>query len=140
MNRKVIARVYGVIGLMITTILAILLRILSADPIQSMTMIGWTVVGLAIGLITLFVAINLYRIREGVTSSSQFVTRPIIRDVLAAAVLTILISMLLLAIYEEQYAQQLIQNYSPFIFFAVAVAHFLLNYIARNSRGRTPLT
>jgi len=131
MERKVVARVYGSLGLIATVIFSILLSILSMDPIQSTRSIGWTVVGLAIGVITMFVAINLYVAKDGNEDSTQLMTRPIVRDIVAAAAFSVLISLLLIALYEERYAQELIQAYAPFVFVSLAIVHFLLHRIAR---------
>ncbi len=131
MNRKVIARIYGSLGLIATVIFSILLSILSAESMKPTQPIGWTVVGLAIGIITVFVAINLYVAKDWNKHSTQLMNKPIIRDLVAAAAFSVLISLLMIAIYGERYANDLIQAYAPFVFISLAIVHFALHRIAR---------
>jgi len=136
MNRKTIARVYASIGAVITTIFAILLSILSADPIQPVQWIGWAFVGQATGLIILFVAADLYRRKEEVTISNitvseSYVNLPIIKDFYAASALLILIMLLISGIYEDDYMDKMVSDFSWKIFLVLAITHYSLNRLVK---------
>ncbi len=61
MNRRIIAKIYAYAGTIITTWFGIALNIQGFDPLWPVQWIGWAFVGLAIGVITLFVAAELCR-------------------------------------------------------------------------------
>jgi len=130
MSRNEVAWKYGIYGAAVTTMFSIHLCLISADPIKPVQWIGWAIVGLGVGIITIFVAIDLCIRKKQTTLSSWYLTRPIIRDLAAGSIFTLLISLWIFESYERDYNLYLIQYFSPVILFTLAIVHYLLNRLA----------
>ena len=148
MNRRTIAKNYAFAGAIITTIFVVLLSILDTNPIMlnaepirnPALLIGLALIGLVTGIITLFVAVDLCRKKDKVTSSNWYVTRPVVRDIQVAGAFTVLTFLLISEVYRNDYEGEVLWDFLFPIFLMSAIVHYFLNYLAEKLENpSTPL-